>query len=362
MLDLRLLLKTAVKHKASDVHIKAGAHPYVRIRGELMPMNNFHRITRQDTLDLAHNVLNTRQKEALTEHSEIDISFGGPDMGRFRLAVYHQRGSISMVFRVIPEKVPDLNELKLPEVLREIVKNKRGLILVTGATGSGKSTTLSAMVEHINRTQRTHIITIEDPIEFLLTDKLSLISQREVGVDTMSFGGALRAALRQDPDVVLVGEMRDYETVMTAMGAAETGHLVMSTLHTSDTMETVNRVISMFPSDQQNDVRYRFAASLNAVISMRLVKSSINKNRYPAVEILRNTELGRSLIEDRERHKDLRKALETGYTHYGMQTFDQSLFQLYDDHLISADDALENASFPEDLSLKIQGILSAAEQ
>lgn len=361
MIDLRLLLKTAVNHKASDIHIKAGTHPYLRIRGDLMPMNTFPRITRQDTLDLAHHILNTRQKEELTAQNELDVSFGGSELGRFRLAVYHQRSCISMVFRVIPEKVPDLDELKLPPVLRDIVKLKRGLVLVTGATGSGKSTTLSAMIEHINRTQRTHIITIEDPIEFLLNDKLSLISQREVGADTLTFGGALRAALRQDPDVVMVGEMRDYETVMTAMGAAETGHLVMSTLHTTDTIETVNRVIAMFPSEQQNDVRFRFAASLNAVISMRLVKSSINHNRFPAVEILRNTEMVRSLIEDRTKTKDLRGTLELGYTHYGMQTFDQSLFKLYQSHLISDDDAMKHASFPEDLSLKIQGILSAAE-
>lgn len=362
MFDLRLLLRTAVKHQASDVHIKAGSHPYLRIRGELMPMNNFPRVTRQDALDLSHHILNTRQKEDLTEHSEIDISFGGSGLGRFRLAVFHQRGSISMVFRVIPDHVPDIDELKLPPVLRDIVKPKRGLVLVTGATGSGKSTTLAAMVEQINRTQRAHIITIEDPIEFQLSDKLALISQREVGADTSGFGRALRAALRQDPDVVLVGEMRDYETVMTAMAAAETGHLVMSTLHTSDSMETVNRVIAMFPNDQQNDVRYRFAASLNSIISMRLVKSRINQNRYPAVEILRNTELVRSLIEDQKRTKELRNALETGYTQYGMQTFDQSLFRLFQERLISEEDALENATFPEDLKLRFQGILSAADQ
>ncbi len=362
MIDLKALLSTAVKYAASDIHLKAGAVPTIRVRGELMPLGAFPQVTKKDTLDLAHHLLNTRQKEVLADKSEIDLSFGGTGIGRFRLAVFQQRGTISLVFRLIPDRVPSMEELHLPVVLEDIAESRRGLILVTGATGSGKSTSLSAMLQHINASRRTHILTIEDPIEFLLTDQLALITQREVNTDTTSFSSALRAALRQDPDVIMVGEMRDQETVLTAMQAAETGHLVMSTLHTADAAETITRVISMFPPGLQGDVRFRLATCLRAIVSMRLIKSSVDSQRYPAVEVLRNTELVRSLIEQREKTKDLRGAMETGFSQYGMQTFDQSLFKLYKDGLISADDALAQASYPEDLRLKLQGIVGSAEK
>ncbi len=362
MLDLKALLRTAVKHRASDLHIKAGAVPMLRVRGELVPISSHPPATKQDTLDLAHHVLNTRQKETLAEKSELDLSFGGPGLGRFRLAVFHQRGSVSMVFRLVPDVVPSVEELNLPQVLRTIADEKRGLVLVTGATGSGKSTTLSSMLQHINHTRRAHIITIEDPIEFVLKDELALISQREISIDTLSFANALRSAMRQDPDVIMVGEMRDHETVLTAMQAAETGHLVLSTLHTSDTTETVNRVISMFPNTLQNDIRFRFAASLRAIISMRLIKSSTNGQLLPAVEVLRNTELVRSLIEQPDRSKDIRAALETGFSQYGMQSFDQSIFSHYQAGRISMQDAIGNATAPEDLRLRIEGIVGSAER
>ncbi len=361
MVDLKSLLQTAIKHKASDLHLKAGARPALRVQGELLPLTTHDEISKQDTLDLAHHILNTSQKELLAQKAELDLSFGSSSLGRFRLAVFHQRGSVSMVFRVVPNRVPTIEELHLPPVIHEVADSARGLVLVTGATGSGKSTTLSTMLEHINATRRTHIITIEDPIEFVLTDKLSLISQREINVDTQTFASALRSALRQDPDVIMVGEMRDLETVVTAMQAAETGHLVMSTLHTSDTAETVNRVVSMFPEDRQTDIRYRFGSCLEAIISMRLIKSSLSGGVFPAVEILRNTELVRSMIEHPEKARDMRRALESGHSQYGMQSFDQSILSLYQQERISSKDALENASSPEDLRLRMEGIVSSSE-
>lgn len=361
MIDLKSLLHSAVERKASDLHIKSGAIPHLRIHGDLVPVNSGTPVTKEETLDLVHHLLNSRQKEALAKNLEVDLSFGNEAVGRFRLAVFHQRGTLSLVFRVIPEAVPTLRELNLPEVLGEIADEPRGLILVTGTTGSGKSTTLAAMIRHINETRHTHILTIEDPIEFAFRDQLSYLTQREVSIDTGSFGAALRAALRQDPDVIMVGEMRDLETVQTAMQAAETGHLVMSTLHTTDTVETVNRIVAMFPAYQQNDVRLQFAAALRAVISMRLIQSSVTGGRVPAVEVLRNTELIRALISQPERMKEIRKALETGTSQYRMQSFDQSILGLYQRGLISMNDALRNATSPDDLRLRIQGVVSSSE-
>lgn len=361
MIDLRELLSNAVKQEASDIHIKAGRVPHLRIEGDLEPQDNLPEVTREDTLELGRQLLNNRQREILAQKSEIDVSFGVENLGRFRLAVFQQRGAISLVLRLIPEKIPTIEGLHLPPVLREIAEAPRGLILVTGVSGSGKSTTLASILRHVNESFPYHVLTIEDPIEFLFQDQKCLISQREIAADTHDFAAALRAALRQDPDVILVGEMRDLETVGIAMQAAETGHLVMSTLHTTDTTDTVNRIISMFPMSQQHDVRLRFASTLRAVISMRLIKSSVSGGRVPAVEVLRNTELIYSLITAPERVREIRRALETGHKQYGMQTFDQSILQLCEDGLITEKDALDNASSPEDLKLKLEGIVSSSE-
>lgn len=361
MVDLITLLQTTVAKKASDLHIKAGNKPHLRINGELIALERGAAVTKEETLQLVHQLLNSRQKEILAHQHEVDVSFGKEDLGRFRLAVFQQRGHFSMVFRLIPDSVPGLEELNLPSVLQEIAQEPRGLVLVTGITGSGKSTTLAAMIHHLNQTRRYHIITIEDPIEFVFRDQLSFISQREIAQDTETFTSALRAALRQDPDVIMVGEMRDLETVQIALQAAETGHLVLSTLHTPDTTETVNRIVSIFPSEKQTDIRIQFASVLRAIISMRLIQSSVTGGRVPAVEILRNTELVRSQIAQPERLKEIRRSLETGTSQYGMQSFDQSIFELYRKGLIGLSDALRSATAPEDLKLRIQGIVSSAE-
>ncbi len=351
-----------MEKQASDLHIKTGSAPHIRVNGELAPVDSIPPSTKAETLDLAQHLLNARQREILAEKSEVDLSFGVEGLGRFRVALFHQRGSISMVFRLIPDEVLSLQALQLPEVLTEIAGERRGLILVTGTTGSGKSTTLASMINHINKTRRSHVITIEDPIEFLMRDNLAFISQREVAIDTSSFASALRSALRQDPDVIMVGEMRDLETVQIAMQAAETGHLVMSTLHTTDAIETVHRIISVFPTHQQHDIRLQLASVLNAIISMRLIRSSISGGRIPAVEILRNTELVRSLISQAERTKEIKHALETGGTQYGMQSFDQSIFEHHQKGVISTEDALQNATSPQDLKLRIQGIVSSSDE
>ncbi|HXK60177.1 MAG TPA: PilT/PilU family type 4a pilus ATPase [Acidobacteriota bacterium] len=361
MIDLKALLRCAVDRKASDLHLKVGSLPHIRVQGELMPLAGSTPIKREDTAELAQQLLSTRQKDILSQRAEVDLAFGAAGLGRFRVAVFQQRGSISFVFRLIPDVIPHIEELNLPPVLKKIAEEDRGLVLITGTTGSGKSTTLAAMIDYINSIRRCHILTIEDPIEFLFRDKLAFITQREVSIDTEGFGPALRSALRQDPDVILVGEMRDLETMKTALHAAETGHLVLSTVHTTDTVETVNRVIAMFPPHEQYEFRLMLASAIRAIVSMRLMRSSLPVGRVPAVEVLRNTDFVRSLLEQPEKLKDIRKALEAGTSQYGMQTFDQSILSLYQQGFISLTDALRNASQPEDLKLKLQGIVGAKE-
>jgi twitching motility protein PilT len=275
--------------------------------------------------------------------------------------IFQQRGTIGIVLRVIPFGVKSVQELNLPEVVETISREHRGLILVTGTTGSGKSTTLAAMIEQINSERTSHIMTIEDPIEFLIRDRRSIVNQREIGVDTHSFANALRGALRQDPDVILVGEMRDFETIETALTAAETGHLVMSTLHTLDATETINRIISVFPPYQQKQVRLQLSTVLKAVISQRLVPRADGKGRVPALEVLVSTGLVRELIADRDRTKEISEAIAKGHTTYGMQSFDQSLMQLVKEGLVTYEEALKNVSNPDDFALRYRGIASTSD-
>src|SRR5713226_5773023 len=281
------LLKIACERKASDLHLKVGSHPVLRINGRLTPLSELNRLSQEDTIAMAFSIMSGRQKQKFKDHFEIDLAYSVPGLGRFRVNIFQQRGTVGLVLRVIPSKILTIEDLVLPPVLKTIADERRGLILITGTTGSGKSTALAAMIDYINSQRTEHVMTIEDPIEFLHRDKKSLVNQREVEVDTKAFATALRSALRQDPDVILVGEMRDYETIETALTAAETGHLVLSTLHTMDATETINRIISVFPPHQQKQIRLQLAAVLKAAISMRLVRAADPiQGRVPAVEVM----------------------------------------------------------------------------
>ncbi len=360
-MELNEILKIGVAQGASDIHIRVGLPPIFRIDGRLYPLKNSNRLTFEDVNKIAFLIMNEVQKERFKQLKEVDLSYGVSGLGRFRVNIFRQRGSIGMVFRVIPTTIKTFEELNLPKILEKISMEPRGLILVTGATGSGKSTTLASMVEYINTHKTCHIITIEDPIEFLFRDKKSIITQREVGNDTESFASALRSALREDPDVILVGEMRDQETIKTALIAAETGHLVMSTLHTMDAVESINRIVAMFDLTQQKQIRLQLSAVLKAVISQRLLPRADGKGRVPAVEIMVSTARIRECIADRDRTKEIYDAIVKGYTTYGMQSFDQSLMALLKKNLISYEEALKNSSNPSDFALRVKGISSTSD-
>jgi twitching motility protein PilT len=360
-MQLNEILAIGVKAKGSDIHIKTGLPPIVRIDGKLHPIPNAPRLTPDGVSGMASAIMNDRQRKHFAENFEVDLSYGVPGLGRFRVSVYSQRGTVAMVFRAISMSVPSMEALNLPPILKKLCMEDRGLILVTGTTGSGKSTTLAAMIDYINENRSSNIITIEDPVEYLHRDKKSIISQREVGFDTLSFAGALKGALRQDPDVILVGEMRDHETIETALTAAETGHMVMSTLHTLDASETVNRIISVFPPYHQRQIRTQLSSVIKGVISQRLVPKAEGKGRVPAVEIMIGTARIRECIYDEEKTKQIPEAISQGVVAYGMQSFDQSLMQLYSKKLITYEEALRQSSNPDDFALKISGISSTSD-
>ncbi len=355
-MELNEILQIALRGAASDIHLKAGLPPMFRVNGSLVPLKDGKRLPPEEVARMAFGIMNEFQKERFKTTNEVDLAYGVPGLGRFRVNVFQQRGTIGAVLRVIPFKIMTVRDLLLPTVLETIALEQRGLILVTGTTGSGKSTTLAAMIDHINASETNHIMTIEDPIEFLIRDKRSIVNQREVGVDTMSFSQALKSALRQDPDVILVGEMRDLETIETALTAAETGHLVMSTLHTLDATETINRIISVFPPYQQKQVRLQLASVLKAVVSQRLVPREDGKGRVAAVEILKTTARVRELIEDKDRTKEISDAIAQGHQTYGMQTFDQSLMWLVKNSLVAYEEARRQATNPDDFALRFSGI------
>jgi twitching motility protein PilT len=356
------LLRTASQAGASDLHCKAGSQPFIRVGGELRPITNTPRLSQEDTLDMAFSMMSNRQKQRFKEVNEADIAYGVSGLGRFRANIFQQRGTVGMVLRVIPDGIKTISDLGLPPVIERISDELRGLILVTGTTGSGKSTTLAAMIDHINSTRGGHVITIEDPIEFLHRDKRSFVTQREVDVDTRSFAEALRGALRQDPDVILVGEMRDHETIETALTAAETGHLVLSTLHTLDATETIRRIVSSFEPHLQKSVRLQLAGILRAIISMRLVRAGVGEGRVPAAEVMVTTGLIRDYIINEEKTTLIRDAIAAGTSQYGMQTFDQSLFTLYQSGLITMEEAMRGASNADEFRLRVAGIRSASDQ
>jgi len=360
-LHINDLLKIGTDRGASDLHLKVGSHPVIRVDGRLIPLTEQKRMMQEDTIAMAFSIMSARQKQKFKDNFEIDMAYSVPGLGRFRCSVFQQRGTVGLVLRVIPVKILTIKDLLLPPVLEVVAGERRGLILVTGTTGSGKSTSLAAVIDYINSTRTEHIMTIEDPIEFLHRDKKSLVNQREVEVDTKSFALALRSALRQDPDVILVGEMRDYETIETALTAAETGHLVLSTLHTLDATETVNRIISVFPPHQQKQIRLQLASVLKAVISMRLVPRADGKGRVPAVEVLRSTQYIKDCIENKEKTKLIRDAIAAGTSQYGMQTFDQAIFQLYSQGTVTLEESLRWASNVDDFKLKVSGISTTSD-
>ncbi len=360
-MDLNEILTIAVKARGSDIHIKTGLPPIVRIDGKLHPIPNAQRLSPDAVSDMANSMMTDRQRRIFEENSEVDMAYAVPGLGRFRISCYRQRGTLALVFRAISMKIPTMEELNLPPVLKKLCLEERGLILVTGTTGSGKSSTLAAMIDHINNNRTSNIITIEDPVEFLHRDNKCIISQREVGTDTPTFSTALKGALRQDPDVILVGEMRDYETIETAMTAAETGHLVMSTLHTMDAPETINRIISVFPPYHQRQVRIQLASIIKGIISQRLVPRADGKGRVPAVEVLLGTSRVKECIDDKDKTKQIKDAIAQGFVAYGMQTFDQSLMKLFTAKLITYEEALRQSSNPDDFALKVSGISSTSD-
>jgi twitching motility protein PilT len=360
-MNINDLLKIAVEREASDLHLKVGNHPVLRINGRLNPLIDIGRLMQDDTAAMAFSIMNARQKQRFKEEMEIDIGYSVPGLGRFRCNVFQQRGAVGLVLRVVPTRILGIRELMLPPVLEKIADAQRGLVLVTGTTGSGKSTSLAAMIDHVNAHRTEHIVTIEDPIEFIHQDKKSIINQRELDVDTRGFAPALRSALRQDPDVILVGEMRDYETIETALLAAETGHLVFSTLHTLDATETINRIIAVFPPHHQKQIRIQLSQVLKSIISLRLMPRADGIGRVPAVEVMIATPYIRDCIENKEKTKYMREQIALGTSQYGMQTFDQSLYQLYKNGLITLDEALRRATNPDEFRLKIQGVQFTAD-
>lgn len=355
------ILSMALKSNTSDIHLKAGLPPVFRIDGNLRPLPKAPRMTAESVRSMCEAIMNDRQRVTFEEMNEIDLAYGVPGLGRFRVNVFMQRNSVSAVFRAIPFKIATLDDLLMPQILKKVAEEPRGLVLVTGATGSGKSTTLAAMIDYINSNRTAHVVTVEDPIEYLHRDRKCIINQREVGFDTTGFAPALKSALRQDPDVILVGEMRDLETAETALAAAETGHLVLSTLHTIDAPETISRIISMFPPHLQRHVRLQLSNVLRGVISQRLIPRIEGAGRVAAVEVMISTGRVRELIDDQEKTVQLRDTIAKGYTTYGMQTFDQALMDLVKRKVISYDEALRQSSNPDDFKLKFSGIDSTSD-
>ena len=356
-MDLDTLLWEAVDRGASDLHLRAGSPPMLRVDGEIEPVDDEHTLTSADTSAVAQHILKDHQVN-LEAMREVDVGYALRELGRFRVNLFTNSGQVGIVLRIMPPEPLGLDELHLPQVLAKVAGENRGLVLVTGVTGSGKSTTLAAMIDHINRNRCRHIITIEDPIEYVHTDRRSLITQRQLGLDTNSFADALRAALRQDPDVILIGEMRDRETIDAAVLAAETGHLVFSTLHTVDAPETLNRILATYPPYQQEQVRTQLADVLRSVISQRLLTRIDGEGLVPAVEVLINTTFVSECIRDVTRSQKIRDAMTDGGERYGMQTFDQSILYLCQCELISEEVAVAAATVPSDLKLQLRGIVS----
>lgn len=360
-MNIKALLEHMIEAGASDLHIKPGIPPVVRVNGKLQ-RTNFDPPVPRDLEEVARKILTPLQREKFESTREVDFAFGVTGLARFRANFYVQRSSIAMVFRHVPVTIQTVEQLGLPEVIKELSLRPRGLVLVTGTVGSGKSTTMAAMIQHVNRNLNASIITIEDPIEFLHRDDKAIINQREVGSDTATFHEALRHILRQDPNVIMIGEIRDVETMEIALKAADTGHLVLSTLHTIDSPQTINRIISFFPPHHHQEVRYLLASTLQGVVSQRLIRRADGKGRVAAVEVLVTTGTVRDCVINPEKTPLLHQVMRESVTTHSMQTFDQALMKLYQDGVISLDDALRASSKPHELTLRLKGIQATSDQ
>jgi twitching motility protein PilT len=360
-MNIRKILEKMIASRASDLHLKAGTAPIVRVDGVLYTLDDTAP-SAQELRDVCNQLLNDEQRLYFSTHNEIDFAFGVAGLARFRANIFMQRSTPALALRHVPVEVPGVEELMLPNVVRDLAFSPRGLLLVTGRTGSGKSTTLASMIDSINATTTRNIITIEDPIEFLHRDNLSFIHQRELGLDTRSFHDGLKYVLRQDPDIILVGEIRDLETMRTVMMAADTGHLVLSTLHTTDVVQTIQRIVSFYPPHQHDEVRLSIASNVRAVISQRLIPRSDGQGRVPAVEVMINTPTIKEYILTSEKTPMIHSAVADGFTQYHMQTFDQSVLGLLRDGLITEEEALKNCNNPNELALKLKGIMATSDR
>jgi twitching motility protein PilT len=357
---LKDILKEMLQANASDLHLKVGTPPTIRVHGELRPIGT-QTVSAEHLRTFASQVLSERQQKALLDGRELDCALSVAGLGRFRCNVYYQRATPAFAIRRIPLDIRGIREWNLPPVVEELARRPRGLVLVTGITGQGKSTTIAAMIQHLNLHERRNIVTIEDPIEFLFRDHLSLISQREVGSDTRSFASALRHVLRQDPDVIMVGEIRDPETMDIALKVADTGHLVFSTLHTPNAPQTIQRMLAFFPPHEHEEVRHRLAENLAGIVSMRLLQTAEGGGRVPACEVLVSTEAVREHIRDPSKITRIPTLIEEGHVQYGMQSFDQALMKLYREGLVTYDEARRNATRPADFELQVRGVESASD-
>ena len=360
-MNLKQMLDIMLQKKASDLHLRVGLKPILRIDGALNAIET-NVLTNEDIEQTLNQILNEDQKSRFLKKNEMDLALSVSKLGRFRINFYRQRGTIGVAIRAVNTKIPSFDELNLPPVIKTLSEQRRGLILVTGTTGSGKSTTLAAMIEHINQNRPENILTIEDPIEYVYRDKKSIISQREVGGDTESFANALRHAFRQDPDVILIGEIRDLDTMSIALTAADTGHLVLSTLHTMNAIETISRIVTFFPPHQHQQIRSLLAGTLKAIICQRLLPRSDGPGRVPAVEVLVTSGSVREYIVDPMKTLLLIELIESGAIQYGMQSFDQSIMKLYKSNLITYQEALAQTTSPDDFDLRVKGITGASDK
>lgn len=359
-MNLRQMLVEMLGQRASDLHLRVGIKPTLRVDGRLTPLD-CDPTSKEDMTEILSQIVSPDQEKRFSSRSEMDLALSVTNMGRFRINLYRQRGTPGVAIRAVNTEVPSFDELNLPDKIGDLCESRRGMIIVTGTTGSGKSTTLAAMIEHINATRSENIMTIEDPIEYIYRDRLSIISQREVGADTQNFASALRHAFRQDPDVILIGEIRDMETMGIALQAADTGHLVLTTLHTLNAVETISRIISFFPPHQHQQIRLLLAGTLEAIVCQRLLPRHDQPGRVPAIEIMTSTGAIRDALIDPMKSNMILELIEQGNVQYGMQSFDQSIMKMYQRGWISYDMAMVNATNPDDFDLRVKGITSASD-